>query len=83
MFLFSHTQAEEAKLCEELHIIPIHLMHIKDLFMRESYTKAFKPMSLGVIELPAGRGEMTLRATEIPGGQVLEFRRLMLRRVDQ
>lgn len=51
--------------------------------MRESLTKDFKPMSLGVIELSAGRGEMTLRATEIVGGQALEFRRLMLRRVDK
>jgi len=51
------------------------------IYMRESYTKDFKPMSLGVIELPAGRGEMTLRATEIPGDQAIAFRRLMLRRV--
>lgn len=51
------------------------------IYKRESFVKDFKPMSLGVIELFAGRGEMTLRATEIPGGQVIEFRRLMLRRV--
>lgn len=49
--------------------------------LRESYTKAFKPMSLGVIELSAERGEMTLKATAIPGGQAIDFRRLMLRRV--
>jgi arylsulfatase A-like enzyme len=53
------------------------------IYRKESFTKDFKPMSLGVIELSAGRGEMTLRATEIAGGQVLEFRRLMLRRVGE
>jgi len=48
----------------------------------ESFVKDFKPMSLGVIELMQGAGELTLRATEIPGKQALEFRRLMLRRVE-
>ncbi|MGB0767648.1 MAG: arylsulfatase [Phycisphaeraceae bacterium] len=51
------------------------------IFMRESYTKDFKPMPLGVIELEAGRGEMSLRAIEIPGEEVIDFRRLMLKRV--
>ncbi len=49
----------------------------------ESFVKDFRPMSLGVIELPAGRGEMTLRASEIPGSQAIEFRRLMLVRVGE
>jgi arylsulfatase A-like enzyme len=49
----------------------------------ESFVKDFKPMSLGVIELPKGKGELSLRAIEIPGGQALEFRRLMLRRVGE
>ena len=48
----------------------------------ESLVKDFKPMSLGVIELAKGRGELTLRAVAIPGSQAIEFRRLMLRRVD-
>jgi arylsulfatase A-like enzyme len=67
----------------EAHDPPLEGEEENRIFMRESYTKAFKPMSLGVIELPAGRGEMTLHATEIPGDQVLEFRRLMLRRVGE
>ena len=50
--------------------------------MRESYVKDFKPMSLGVIKLTSQRGEMSLKALQIPGEQALEFRRLMLRRVD-
>ena len=45
--------------------------------------KHFKPMRMGVIELEKGRGELTLRALKIPGSQALEFRLLMLRRVDR
>lgn len=47
----------------------------------ESLVKDFKLLSLGVIDLPAGRGTMTLRATDVPGSQVAEFRRLTLIRV--
>ena len=48
----------------------------------ESYVKAFKPMKLGVIELEKGKGTLTLQALEIPGSQALEFRLLILTRVD-
>lgn len=49
---------------------------------QESAVKDFRPMSLGIIELPAGRGELRLGATAIPGRQALEFRLLTLRRLD-
>ncbi|MEO0476329.1 MAG: sulfatase-like hydrolase/transferase, partial [Planctomycetota bacterium] len=65
----------------EAHDPPLEGAAQNKIDMRESLTKAFKPMSLGVIELPAGRGELSLHATDIPGGQALEFRRLILRRV--
>lgn len=66
----------------EAHDPPLEGAQENKIDMRESLTKDFKPMSLGLIELPAGRGEMTLVATEIVGEQALEFRRLMLRRVE-
>ena len=44
----------------------------------ESYVKDFKPLRLGVVELPRGRGELTLRATDIPGGGVIEVRAVTL-----
>lgn len=47
----------------------------------ESYVKDFQPMDFGVIDLPAGRGRLTLRATQIPGRQVMEVRELHLRRL--
>ena len=46
----------------------------------ESYVKTFKPMTLGTIRLEAGRGELAIRATDIPGSQVMEVRLLMLNR---
>ena len=48
----------------------------------ESYVKDFRPLTLGTIELSAGRGKLTLRATEIAGAQVMDFRLLMFQRVD-
>ena len=38
-------------------------------------------MTLGKIELPAGEGVLTLKATEIPGEEVMDFRLLMLKRL--
>lgn len=48
----------------------------------ESYVKYFRPLKLGEITLPSGPGTLTLQATDIPGNQAMEFRLLMLRRVE-
>jgi len=48
----------------------------------ESYTQDWGRMTLGTIELPEGRGELTLKALEIPANEVMDFRLLLLRRVD-
>jgi len=47
----------------------------------ESYIKDFANISLGEIELGAGRGPLTVRATKIPGSQVMEIAGLMLVRI--
>ena len=49
----------------------------------ESYVKDFKSMKLGTIRLQAGKGELTLRALEIPGSQVMDFRLIMFTRVEK
>ena len=49
----------------------------------ESYGKDFKPMKLGILHLEQGRGELTLKALEIPGAQVMDFRLMMLTRVSE
>jgi len=44
----------------------------------ESYTKDFRPFEVGVFELPAGRGDLTLRALDIPGAQAMEVQAVVL-----
>lgn len=49
----------------------------------ESYVKDFRPMELGVIHLEPGKGLLTLKAPEVPGSQVMDFRLLMFTRVEK
>lgn len=44
----------------------------------ESYVKDFKPLSLGVVEVPAGKGTLTLRAPKVPGKAVADVRAVEL-----
>jgi hypothetical protein len=44
----------------------------------ESTMKEFRPLTLGEITLPSGKGPLTLRATEIPGASVMDVRRITL-----
>lgn len=44
----------------------------------ESYMKDFRPLSLGTMELLAGRGSLTLRALSISGTQVMDVRSVVL-----
>jgi arylsulfatase A-like enzyme len=44
----------------------------------ESTMKDFRPLELGTISLKKGRGLLTLRALEVPGGSVMDLRRLTL-----
>ena len=44
----------------------------------ESYVKEFRPLRLGVFRLAKGRGELTLRALDVPGKQVMDVRAVML-----
>jgi arylsulfatase A-like enzyme len=48
----------------------------------ESYVKDFIPLELGIISLKKGSGTLTLKAEEIPGNQVMDFRLMMFERVD-
>ncbi len=47
----------------------------------ESYTQNWKSMTLGTIGLEKGEGTLSLRATEIPGASVMDFRLLLLKRL--
>ena len=43
--------------------------------------KDFKPLKLGTFDLKAGEGELSLRALEIPGKQVMDVRYIILDRI--
>jgi hypothetical protein len=40
--------------------------------------KDFHPLALGTVKLEAGRGMLTLRATQVPGKQVMDMRLVTL-----
>jgi hypothetical protein len=44
----------------------------------ESYVKDFKPLKLGQLDLKPGRGSLSLRATDVPGKQVMDVRGVTL-----
>jgi arylsulfatase A-like enzyme len=45
----------------------------------ESFVKDFKPWRMGEVDLPAGRGELALRALDIPGKGVIDVRLVTLK----
>jgi arylsulfatase A-like enzyme len=48
----------------------------------ESFMKDFRPLVLGEFDLPAGRGELALRALSVTGKQVMDVRYVVLQRVE-
>ena len=53
----------------------------QDRFVRnESLVKDFRIFKMGKINLPKGKGRLSLRALEIPGLQVMDVRLLNLRK---
>ena len=48
----------------------------------EGFVKYFEPMNMGRMELKKGKGMLKLQAKVIPGQQALEFRLLMIRRIE-
>ncbi|MFV1450895.1 arylsulfatase [Maribacter sp. HS] len=48
----------------------------------ESYVKEFKPLNLGIISLPKGKGTLTLKALEMPNKAVADFRLLQFKKLD-
>ncbi len=70
-------------LIDESHDVPVRGQENDRVQRMESYVKNFKPLKMGMIKLKKGKGELKLEATEIPGKTVMEFRLLMLRRVNK
>jgi hypothetical protein len=58
------------------------LLNKSDVYSRgEGYVKEFKRVKVGSIHLEKGAGILTLKATEIPGSQVMDFRLLLLKKI--
>ncbi|WP_297694227.1 arylsulfatase [uncultured Eudoraea sp.] len=48
----------------------------------ESYVKDFKPLSMGIMKLKKGKGQLTLKASQIIGEEVIDFRLLLFTRLN-
>jgi len=66
----------------EAHDVPLIGSADDRVERQESYTKDFRPLELGRLEMEPGRGPLTLRATAIPGREALELHSLVLTRVE-
>ena len=63
------------------HQVPARGQENDRVKRRESYVKDFKELKMGKFKLNKGKGELTLQALKIPGDESIEFRLLMLEKV--
>jgi len=65
----------------EAHDPPLTGMENDRTERMESYVKDFKPLKAGTIQLQKGKRKLILKATDIPGKQVMDVRLLMLKKI--
>ena len=65
----------------DAHNPPIKGMENDRILRTQSYVKDWKKVSFGEMQLEKGKGNLTLKAIEIPGSQVMNFRLLMFKRI--
>ena len=78
----SHNRSRLRYTIAEPHEVPARGQENDRVKRMESYVKDFRVVKIGVIALEKGKGELTLRAMKIPGKTALQFRLLMLRRIE-
>ena len=66
----------------EAHDPPLEGMEFDRVKREESYVKDFKPFLAGTIYLEQGKGKLILQALEIQGNKTIDFRQLILNRVE-
>ncbi|MDT0552864.1 arylsulfatase [Urechidicola vernalis] len=66
---------------EEVFDTPLTGMEHDKIKRIESYVKEFKPLSMGVINLEKGEGQLKLKALKKPGKKVIDVRLLLFKRV--
>ena len=64
----------------EAHDPPVVGKELNRVERGESYVKDFKRLVVGTLHLKKGKGVLEIKAVEIPGSQVMDFRLLMLKR---
>ena len=77
----SHNNASIEHKFTESHEVPSRGQENDRVERRESYVKDFKEIKIGKINLTKGKGELTLKALKIPGEESIEFRLMMLEKV--
>ena len=65
----------------DAHNPPIKGMENDRILRTQSYVKDWKKVSFGEMQLEKGKGNLTLKAIEIPGSQVMDFRLLLFKRI--
>lgn len=78
----SFGESKITAIVREAHDPPLHGMEYDRIERQESYVKDFKPMDLGVINLEPDQGSLTLKALEISGSQVMDFRYMMFTKMN-
>ncbi|MPY86945.1 MAG: sulfatase-like hydrolase/transferase [Luteitalea sp.] len=77
-FLGNHVETR----ISEAHDPPLIGAEHDRVLRQESYTKDFRPLSIGSIQLSKGRGPLKLQALKIPGQHALEVSAVTLTRVE-
>ncbi|NND06498.1 MAG: arylsulfatase [Saprospiraceae bacterium] len=65
----------------EAHDPPLTGMEHDRVERQESYVKDFRPLTVGQIHLEQGTQQLVLKALEIPGQKVMDFRLMMFHRI--
>ena len=71
-----------SKKITEAHDPPLLGMENDRIPRIESYIKDFKPVSMGIMTLKKGKGQLTLRASEVTGEEVIDFRLLLFNKLN-
>jgi len=81
-FTLSFNDSQISGKVSEAHDPPLFGMEDDRDLRIESYVKDFKPMELGILHMKKGTGTLSLKADEIPGNQVMDFRLMMFERIN-
>ena len=65
----------------QAHDPPLKGMEFERHPRGNSYVKDWKAVNVGMMDLKKGKGTLAIKANEIPGAQVMDFRLLMFKRI--